>query len=276
MPELPEVETTRRHLVGAICGLRIVEVDVRRGRMVRRQSSPRDFVDRLVGHTVGRVGRRGKFLLMELDRDLTWVTHLGMSGRLQIAETGDDEAAHTNVLVRFLGGGELRFIDPRTFGFMVVYTPDELEASTIALLGEDALDALPRSAALGRMLEGRSAPIKALLLDQRLVAGLGNIYADEVLHKARIAPQRPGGSLNPDEVRGLRGAIRPVLEAGLRAGGTSLDDLAYLLPDGRAGEYMIRLRVYGRAGEPCRRCGNTIRSETLRGRTTHWCPGCQR
>ena len=143
-------------------------------------------------------------------------------------------------------------------------------------LGPDALTNLPRSPRLAESLRGRSAPIKALLLDQGIVAGLGNIYADEILHRAGIAPTRPGGSLHRDEVAALRSAVRPVLEAGLAAGGTSLDDLAYLLPDGRAGEYMARLAVYGRAGERCRRCGGTITSAVLRQRTAHWCPGCQR
>ncbi len=126
------------------------------------------------------------------------------------------------------------------------------------------------------MLSGRSAPIKALLLDQGILAGLGNIYADEVLHRARIAPTRPGGSLDADEVKRLRAAIRPVLRAGLRHGGTSLDDLAYLLPDGRAGEFTRRLSAYGREGESCARCGGTIVRTVIRNRSGFWCPDCQK
>jgi formamidopyrimidine-DNA glycosylase len=276
MPELPEVESTRRHLAPAVVGARVVHAEVRRERMVRRQERPVDFTDRLVERRVEALDRIGKFLVAPLEGDLTWITHLGMSGRIQVARPGEPEAAHTNVVVRLSNGHEVRFVDPRTFGFMVVYTPEELSVSPMRRLGRDALVDLPRSPRLARMLEGRSAPIKALLLDQGIVAGLGNIYADEVLHRARIAPQRPGGSLDRDEVSSLRRSIRPVLEAGLAAGGTSLDDMAYLLPDGRAGEYMARLQVYGRTGERCRRCSATIRSEVLRQRTTHWCPGCQR
>ena len=158
---------------------------------------------------------------------------------------------------------------------MAVFTPEEFAESSLAHLGRDALDDLPSTREFTELLSGRTAPIKALLLDQRIVAGLGNIYADEVLHRARIAPHRPGGTLHEAELGRLRSAIRPVLHAGLAAGGTSLDDLAYLLPDGRAGDYLSRLGVYGRTGAMCERCGGEVTSAVLRGRTTHWCPGCQ-
>lgn len=276
MPELPEVEATRRHLEPVLVGARVERVEVRRDRMVRRQASPGDFNRRLSGRCVTALVRTGKFLLARLEGDLTWVTHLGMSGRLQVAAPGAPEAPHTNVVVALDGGIEVRFVDPRTFGFMGVYTPEELAGSTVAALGGDALEDLPRSPHLAELLTGRTAPIKALLLDQRLIAGLGNIYADEVLHRARIDPNRPGGSLDFEEVKGLRAAIRPVLQAGLDSGGTSLDDMAYLLPDGRAGDHLRRLRVYGRRGEQCRRCAGTVTAAVVRGRSTHWCPGCQR
>ncbi len=276
MPELPEVETTRRHLEKAVVGSRVTRVDVRRRRMVRRHESPADFPRRLAGRKILALDRIGKYLLGQLDGDLTWVTHLGMSGRLQVVSAGTDEARHTNVVIGLKNGAEVRFVDPRTFGFMAVYTPEELSESSVATLGHDALDDLPRSPRLGEMLAGRTASLKALLLDQHLIAGLGNIYADEVLHRARLDPSRSGGSLDPAEVKGLRAAIRPVLEAGLAAGGTSLGDMAYLLPDGRAGGFLPRLRVYGRRGEGCLRCGSTVNATVIRGRSTHWCPGCQR
>jgi formamidopyrimidine-DNA glycosylase len=161
------------------------------------------------------------------------------------------------------------------FGFVAAFTPDELDHA-LAAVGPDALDALPRTARLQQALERRTAPIKALLLDQHLVAGLGNIYADEVLHRARVAPQRPGGSLDAAEVAAVRASIGVVLRAGLRHGGTSLDDLAYLLPDGRSGDYLSRLAVYGREGEQCRRCGGVVERVVVRGRSSHWCRGCQR
>jgi formamidopyrimidine-DNA glycosylase len=199
-----------------------------------------------------------------------------MSGRMSLALPGEPEAAHTAVVFALEGGPEVRFVDPRTFGHTAVLTAEELAAAGPARLGPDALDALPRSPTLAARLAGRSAPIKPLLLDQRLIAGLGNIYADEVLHRARLRPDRPAGSLSSEEVAALRRAVRPVLEASLRRGGTSLADLAYLLPDGRAGGYLGRLAVYGRAGEPCRRCGVAVQRIVQRGRSAYFCPGCQR
>lgn len=276
MPELPEVETTRRHVADALAGRTIVAVSVRRERMVRRQARRSDFRDRLVGRPVASVGRHGKFLMTLLEGDITWVTHLGMSGRVSLAPAAEPEAPHTNVVVRLDDGVEFRLVDPRTFGFVAAFLPEELAESSIGALGPDALDGLPRSPELARRMEGRSVPIKPLLLDQRFLAGLGNIYADEVLHRAGVHPARPAGSLTPEEVKRIRGAIRPVLEAGLRHGGTSLDDLAYLLPDGRAGEYVSRLRVYGREDEPCRSCGTPVRRAVLRQRSTFWCEACQR
>ncbi|MCB2223300.1 MAG: bifunctional DNA-formamidopyrimidine glycosylase/DNA-(apurinic or apyrimidinic site) lyase [Actinobacteria bacterium] len=275
MPELPEVEATRRHVAPAVTGRVIDAVEVRRPRMARRHARPGDFADRVTGRTLERLDRHGKFLLGRLSGDVTWVTHLGMSGRVSLAGKGDPEAPHTNVVVRFGGATEFRLVDPRTFGFVAALLPDEVAGDSISLLGPDALDALPRTPALAARLAGRTAPIKALLLDQRFLAGLGNIYADEVLHRAGILPSRPGGSLDGGEVAALRRSIRPVLDAGLRHGGTSLDDLAYLLPDGRAGDYLSRLRVYGREDRPCRRCGTPVRRAVLRQRSTFWCPECQ-
>jgi formamidopyrimidine-DNA glycosylase len=276
MPELPEVEATRRHLAPALEGASITSVEVRRPRMARRQPRPADLPDRMVGRRVERVGRHGKFLMTALEGDLTWVLHLGMSGRLSLARPGEPEPVHTNVVVALGSGVEVRLVDPRTFGFVAVYTPEELDGSPLAGLGPDALDSLPRAPDLARRMAGRSVPVKPLLLDQRFIAGLGNIYTDEVLWRARIAPARPAGSLDSGEVSAMRRAIRPTLEAGLRSGGTSLDDLAYLLPDGRAGEYLARLRAYGREGLPCRRCGGPIRRAVLRQRSTFFCPRCQR
>lgn len=275
MPELPEVEITRRHLAPVVTAAPIATAEVRRDRMVRRQPAPADFTARLRGNVVHDVGRVGKFILAAMEDDLVWVTHLGMSGRLQLAGPGDPEAKHTNVVITLKSAVEVRFVDPRTFGFMAVLTPDELSESGISSLGRDALDDLPTPAELARLLQGRSAPLKALLLNQRLLAGLGNIYADEVLHRAGLDPRRPGGSLTAVEVAALRKAVRPVLKAGIGAGGTSLSDLAYLLPDGRAGEYLHRLAVYGRTGEACRRCGGTITRTIVGSRSTHWCAGCQ-
>lgn len=274
MPELPEVETTRRGLEPFLDGKTIVSAESRRARMLRRQPRDLDFADRLRRRRVRGLRRHGKFLLIDLAGDLTWVIHLGMSGRMQVKNRGEPEAPHTNVVAR-TADKEIRFVDPRTFGFTAVLTPEEYAESSLTRLGPDALTDLPGSRHLAARLTGRKPAIKSLLLDQSIIAGLGNIYADEVLFRARVAPHREGGSLDRAEVGAIRAAIRPVLEAGLKYGGTSLGDLAYLLPDGQAGRYVERLKAYGREGEPCRRCGTPIRRSVIGQRSSFWCPVCQ-
>ncbi len=244
--------------------------------MTRRNERTADVIDRLTGRRVLELGRHGKFIVGRVEGDLRLVVHLGMSGRMQIAQAADDLAPHTNVVFGLEDGTEVRFVDPRTFGFVAVFTIEEMARSTVSGLGPDALDDLPTSKHLASVLAGRLAPIKALLLDQRIIAGLGNIYADEVLHRSRIRPDRAGGDLTWTEVKRLRASVRPVLRAGLRHGGTSLDDLAYLLPDGRAGEYVDRLQVYGRADRPCKTCGTPVERVVIAGRSSHYCPHCQR
>ncbi|HKX74394.1 MAG TPA: bifunctional DNA-formamidopyrimidine glycosylase/DNA-(apurinic or apyrimidinic site) lyase [Acidimicrobiia bacterium] len=273
MPELPEVESIRRHLEPVLTGRRVTKVEVFHPRTVRRNVAPSDVVDRLTGAVVKGLRRHGKFLLADLDRDLTWVIHLGMSGRILVAPGQLERPPHTHFVATIETGDEVRFVDPRTFGFVAVLTPDELVA--LAGLGPDALITLPRTPDLVRRLSGRRAPIKALLLDQRILAGLGNIYADEVLHRAGVRPTRPGGQVSTQEMSRMRAAIRPVLNAGIAAGGTSLADLSYLLPDGQAGDNLRRLRVYGREGEMCRHCGAIIERVVVAGRSSYFCPSCQ-
>ena len=275
MPELPEVESTRRHLEGPLVGRTVTKVEVGRPRMIRHQARAADFRDRLVGRKLHELDRHGKFMLGRLEGDITLIMHLGMSGRMQLADVGDERPPHSNVVLAFDDEIELRLVDPRTFGFMVAVTPEEYDSMSVAALGPDALTALPPRREMIRFLADRTAPIKTLLLDQRFVAGLGNIYADEVLHRSQIAGARHGGSLTPEEVGRVRSAIGPVLRAGLKAGGTSLDDLAYLLPDGRAGEFVAQLQVYGREGESCRRCGAAIRRQVIAQRSHFSCPECQ-
>lgn len=275
MPELPEVETTRRLVASALEGATIADVVVGRERMLRRHDRPGDFARRMRGREIVLVGRHGKFLLTLLDGDITWVTHLGMSGRVSLVPSTEPLLPHSNVVVSLDTGTDFRLIDPRTFGFVAAYTPQELAESSLGRLGRDALGDMPRVSELRGLLNGRAAPIKALLLDQAILAGVGNIYADESLYLAHIAPMRPGGSLTDGEIKALRKAIRQTLERALRRGGTSLEDRAYLLPDGRAGEYVSRLRVYGREGEACRRCGGLVVRDVIRQRSSFWCPGCQ-
>ncbi|MDH3731008.1 MAG: bifunctional DNA-formamidopyrimidine glycosylase/DNA-(apurinic or apyrimidinic site) lyase [Acidimicrobiia bacterium] len=276
MPELPEVETTRRGLEPHVVGKVIAAAEVRRSRMVRRQHRDRDFAERIVGRRVLGLRRHGKAILGDLDGDLTWVTHLGMSGRISVATAGSPEPPHANVVLSIKGTAEeVRFVDPRTFGYMAVFTPDELAEWPPSKWGPDALAELPSAAKLREVFARRSAPIKAVLLDQGVVAGLGNIYADEVLFRAKVAPTTPANVLSTEQVAAVRKAVSPVLKAGLRHGGTSLNDLAYLLPDGRAGDYLSRLKAYGRDGEPCERCGTAIRRTVVRQRSSFWCPKCQ-
>lgn len=275
LPELPEVELTRRHLARALPGRSVRSVEVGHPRTVRYNASADEVQARLRGRQVEAVGRRGKFIVAELDHGFTLVAHLGMSGRFSIDPKDAQRVPHTHFVAELDDGTQIRFIDPRTFGFVAVYDEDEMERSGLARLGPDAWDDPPDPPMLARALETRSAPIKSLLLDQRPLAGLGNIYADEVLHRARIHPLTPGRDLAMDQVIALLGATRVVLQGAIESRGTTLDDFAYLLPDGRAGENLGRLAVYGREGEPCFSCGNAIERVVLRGRSTHYCPVCQ-
>lgn len=275
MPELPEVETTRRGLIATLEGQILREVTVVRERMARRNDGgARQVEDRLRGRHVETLGRHGKFILGRVTGDMHMVLHLGMSGRMEVRDPGDRLLPHTNAIIT-TDAGQVRFVDPRTFGFIAAWTDDEYARSTLSGLGPDALDHLPRTPQLVERLAGRNVAIKILLLDQTFLAGLGNIYADEVLIRAGVHPERPAGSLTNEEVSAIRRHIRPVLQAGLRHGGTSLDDLAYLLPDGRAGEYVGRLRAYGREDEPCRTCGTPIRRIIVGQRSSYFCARCQ-
>ena len=276
MPELPEVETTRRFIAPILAERCVVDVTVGRDRVLRRQPVPELFVPRVKGNTVATVGRLGKFLDIRLGDGISLVIHLGMSGRLEHeTDPATPPARHTQVVFTTDIGEELRFVDPRTFGFVAALDEDERHL-VFGKIGRDAYADLPSAAEL-REAWGRSrSPMKALLLDQRVVAGIGNIYADEILHRARVHPLLRGDQLTPKRVTAIHGSIRDVLADGLRWGGTSLEDLAYLLPDGRAGEFTKRLAVYGKTDEPCDVCGRPIHQITVRQRSTHFCARCQR
>ena len=276
MPELPEVELTRRHLDAALRGRRLDRVRTTHPRTARHNAGgPTEVDERLQGRIVLEVGRKGKFLAAQLDDGQTLVAHLGMSGRWSVGEPTDEELPHTHFRATLDDGAEVRFIDPRTFGFVAVVTPDEIDDSGLSRVGPDAWETAPSADILAEKLARRTAPIKALLLDQVVVTGLGNIYADEALHMAGIHPLRPGGSLTLAELERLVAAIQMVLGDAIDNGGTSLDDLAYFLPDGRAGENLDRLRVYGRADLPCPECGTPVERVVIRSRSSHFCPVCQ-
>lgn len=275
MPELPEVEITRRHLEEVMKGRIIETVRITHSRTARYNASTTEIEARLSGRRVADVGRHGKFLVVELDDGYTLVAHLGMSGRFSVAANNDELATHTHFVATLDDGVEIRFIDPRTFGFIAAFDEDELCDSGLSRIGPDAWLDPPDVPTFTRALSGRTAPIKALLLDQGPISGLGNIYADEVLALARIHPLLPGGDLASEEVMALLDAVQVVLAGAIESGGTTLDDLAYLLPDGQAGENLGRLEVYGRDGEPCNRCGTPIEKVAVRARSTHFCPSCQ-
>lgn len=256
-------------------GRSFADVVVSHPRTARHNSSPEEVETRLRGRQVTEVGRKGKFLLITLDDGQTMVAHLGMSGRFSVAGPEEAKPAHTHFVARLDDGTEVRFVDPRTFGFVAALDEDEMADSGVARLGPDAWGDRPEAGILAERLRGRTAPIKALLLDQGPISGLGNIYADEALHRAGIHPQTPAGDLGPERLSSLSDAIVAVLESAIEGGGTTLDDLAYLLPDGRAGENLDRLRVYGREDEPCLACGSPIERVVIRARSSYFCPHCQ-
>ncbi len=280
MPELPEVETVRRGLEQRVVGRTVTRVDVGRERTVRR-TSRQEVVDGLTGATVLSAGRRGKYLLCPLDTGDTVMVHLRMTGQLLLAPAGAPRPPHTHVAMTLSGepAEELWFVDSRTFGEVVVFDPDhvDVELPELARLGvdplADGLDAVTLQALLAR----RRSRLKPLLLDQHVIAGVGNIYADEILHRARLHPERTAGSLRPAEVRRLHAAMHEVLEAAVGAGGSTLADARYVDLMGNGGSYQHDHRVYGRAGQRCPTCGRgIIRRTVAAGRSTHYCPWCQR
>lgn len=273
VPELPEVETVRRSLIPGVVGRRVDAVSCSGARL--RLPVDGDAWRRLaVGRRIDGLDRRGKYLVLRLD-GAVGVMHLGMSGRIAVAPSTEPAPKHTHLELTLEGDLALRFIDPRRFGLAVALDGDELERfPPIAGLGSDPLtdDVLP---ALLRARRSRVA-IRNLLLDQRLIAGLGNIYANEALYRARVHPAAPGRRIGPQRARRLAGAIRTVLVEALRTGGTTLRDGGFLDPAGEAGSFVVCLAVYGRSGEPCRRCGATIVRRSLNGRSAFFCPRCQR
>lgn len=278
MPELPEVETVRRTLEERILGRRIDAFEAIDQRFIR-YPSVEEFTTRVVGTTITSLERRGKYLVICLDSGDRMIVHLRMTGRLVAVDPGEPRAKHTHLIFR-LGGPsplDLRYIDQRTFGGVVLVgsaADDPGLPAGLRALGPEPLSPDFTVGYLRRILQGRSGKIKSLLLDQRLIAGLGNIYADEALFRAGIHPERSGGSLKPGEVRRLHGAIRAVLEHALSLRGTTF--YSFVDGEGRQGDFAAYLNVYGRAGEPCPACGGPVRRFKLGARSTHFCPGCQK
>jgi formamidopyrimidine-DNA glycosylase len=278
MPELPEVETVRRGLQRHLAGRRIERVEVGRERSVRR-TSREAVIAGLAGTVVESAERRGKYLLLPLDSGDTCMIHLRMSGQVLLAAAGAPRPPHTHVVLHLDDRHEAWFVDPRTFGEVVVFDPDrvELELPELARLGVDPI-AEPFDAAVLRAAIGRtSRALKPLLLDQNVVAGIGNIYADEILHRAGLRPDRPASSLDRARLVRLARSIVDVLTEAIDAGGSTLGDAQYVDLMGAAGSYQDDHRVYGRGGERCLTCGRGwVRRSVAGGRGTHWCPVCQR
>lgn len=270
MPELPEVETIARGLGPVLRSRRIVSVEIRERRLRRRIAT--DLVDGLVGRRVATLGRHGKYLLVGLDDGHTLIVHLGMSGSLTIVPATAARKPHDHVEILFDGGTRVVYHDPRRFGLMLLV--DHQRIGGVTGSGVDALAEGFTGAEVFRLTRRRRASIKALLMDQRLVAGLGNIYVNELLFAAGVRPNRPGGRLTRAECDRLVSATQAVLAAALASGGSSISD--YRDGFGRAGSFQAAHRVYDRAGQPCRRCGSTIRGRVLAGRSTFHCPRCQR
>ena len=273
MPELPEVETVRRQLAPVLEGRRLERVEIRDGRLTR-PLDPLEVAAELEGERVARVERRGKYLIVRFESGRALLIHLRMTGSLRAFDTGvDEDDAHRRAVVRLDNGSDVAYRDVRRFGTWLLLEPGELDEYLAARLGEEPFDALFTAARLGARLHKRRAPIKAALLDQRTLAGMGNIYVDEALWRARIHPLRPAESLERNELRRLHTAIRAALEHGIARQGSTLRD--YRLPDGAEGTMQREFKVYGRGGEPCDRCGTPIAKSRVGGRGTWFCPRCQ-
>ncbi|MDX6225474.1 MAG: formamidopyrimidine-DNA glycosylase [Frankiales bacterium] len=276
MPELPEVEVVRSGLERWVVGRTIEDVRVSHPRAVRRHvAGGADLAARLRGATVTAARRRGKFLWMPLDTGEALQAHLGMSGQLLVESQEAPEEAHLHVRVRFGDGGdELRFVDQRTFGGLAVIEDGEPVPPALAHVAPDPLEEAFDDEAFVGALRRRRTGIKRALLDQGLISGVGNIYADEALWRARLHWARATEGLPKPKVRELLGHLREVFADALRQGGTSFDSL-YVNVNGESGYFDRSLNVYGREGAPCYRCGSLIRREAFMSRSSYRCPRCQ-
>jgi len=272
MPELPEVETVRTDIAPVLEGARITSAAIDDPRLVR-PFAPEIVAAELVGERIQAVERRGKYLVVRFDSGRVLLIHLRMTGSLRHARSGmlaDDP--HRRAVLKLDNGSDVAYRDVRRFGTWELLEADELVGYLATRLGPEPLGAMS-AARLGRRLAGRRAPLKAALLDQRTLAGLGNIYVDEALWYARLNPLRPAGGLDVEELRRLNRGIRKALRLGIERQGASLRD--YSRPDGESGGMQDEFRVYGRDGMRCGRCRTVIAKTRIGGRGTHYCPRCQ-
>jgi formamidopyrimidine-DNA glycosylase len=289
VPELPEVETVCRQLEPELEGRRIEALEVYDARW-SRPVAPEELADAVSGRTIEGLGRRGKYLLLGLSGGQTLVMHLRMTGNLILVEPGGEaidpsegrrlyegerstEERHLRARFRLDDGREVWFTDPRRFGEARLLDDDRLDAHFEPRLGVEPLSAKFTPEALGEIAAGRSAPLKSFLLDQKGIAGVGNIYADEALFRARLHPLSPAGSMKPEHLEALRDGVVTALEAGIDGGGASIDD--YRDGRGERGRMQDEFLVHTREGEPCPRGDGTIERIVVAGRSTYFCPGCQ-
>ena len=273
MPELPEVETIRRRLEPLLSGRKIVRVEINDPRLTRPVPT-NELAAGLSGERIEVLDRRGKYLLVRLESGLTLVIHLRMTGSLRHRRAGAEQVAHERARLELDDGSELAYRDVRRFGTWHLLAPDELEEYLNARVGPEPLAPEFTPELLRERLAGRRAPLKAALLDQRTLAGLGNIYVDEALWRAKLHPARAAGSLGKPALIRLHDGIRETLHAGIARQGATLRD--YALPSGESGSMQDEFRVYGREGEPCERCGAAISKTRIAWRGTWFCPRCQR
>jgi formamidopyrimidine-DNA glycosylase len=279
MPELPEVEIIRRDLEPVLVGRRITRVEFVADsgvfRILRRFPSVEEFVSQVEGRVVRKLERRGKYLVVKLNGELTLLIHLGMTG--QLLYRGQDAARNRFTRVVFhVDGHHLEFADARKFGELNLLLPGRYEAVDLGRLGPDALSPEFDRAYLGRALRDRGRAIKAVLLDQGVIAGIGNIYSDEILFAAGIDPRRPAGSLTERDTDRLYRSITDVLARAVRRRGTSARDEWFVDARGHPGGFQHELKVYQRTGRPCPGCGERVVRETVGGRSAHFCPRCQK
>jgi formamidopyrimidine-DNA glycosylase len=277
MPELPEVEVVRRDLEREVVGKKIKSTEVHGMRTIRRYRQKKQFTSLLEGRTIKGVDRKGKYILLRLDDGEVLIVHLGMSGQLLRAKgTRDPVAKHTHVVFTFTQGGQLRFIDPRTFGEMFVADVDGIEeVDELSHLGIDPLETALSWDHFGELIAQRHTKLKTALMDQKFLAGIGNIYSDEIMFNAGLRWDRQSDELSPEEVRRLYRAVIETLQDAVKFRGSSLADEQYVDLFGKKGGYQEFHKVYAREGEACPRCRATIARVKFGGRSTFYCPSCQ-
>jgi formamidopyrimidine-DNA glycosylase len=274
VPELPEVESVRRQLAPALEGRAFASIAITDPRLTR-PLDPDEVARELEGERVAALDRRGKYLIVRFESGRALLIHLRMTGSLLLGRGGElPQDPYRRAVVTLDDGSDVAYRDVRRFGTWVLLEPDEVDVYLDARLGREPLTRAYRAAHLAERLAGRRAPLKAAILDQRTVAGIGNIYADEALWRARLHPLTPAGELGPEEVSALHRGLREALRMGVRRQGSTLRD--YRLPDGESGAAQTEFKVYGRGGEPCERCGTPIDKIRVAGRGTWYCPSCQR